>query len=257
MSYFRRLAAYSIGSLFSLMILAIYLEGLKFDVRPLPAATRGPVIIYARDRETRLREPHTTVHIDMKRLQDFGPYLPAAVVAREDSRYYWHFGIDLLGILRAVFINTRSDGVQQEVSTITQRVARSLFRDYIGGPTSLRRILREGVVALKLETFYSKDDILLTYLNRVYLGPNISGFEEAAQYYFDKSAKELTLSEAATLVGILPSPNAFDLCGDKDNKLRTIEYRDRVLKRMLDLGKIKQDEYNRAKRWSQRCCRIG
>ncbi|KAF3887233.1 MULTISPECIES: transglycosylase domain-containing protein [Nostocales] len=232
----------------SLMVLAIGVEWLKVSVRPLPGATRAPVVIYARDGETRLREPRTTAHIDMKRLQDFGPYLPAAVVASEDSRYYWHFGVDPLGILRAVFINTRSGDVQQGASTVTQQVARSLFQSYVGRQDSLGRKFREAVIALKLETFYSKDDILLTYLNRVFLGADTSGFEDASRYYFDKSAKELTLAEAATLVGILPAPNAFDFCGDSNNKLRTIEYRNRVLRRLLEMGKVKQDEYNRARR---------
>ncbi|MEC4814497.1 MAG: transglycosylase domain-containing protein [Scytonema sp. PMC 1069.18] len=241
-------AACGVGGATALATLVIGVEWLKFDVQPLPGPSRAPVVIYARDGETRLREPRTTAHIDMKRLEEFGPYLPAAVVASEDSRYYWHFGVDPLGVLRAVFINTRSGDVQQGASTVTQQVARSLFRDYVGRQDSLGRKFREAVVALKLETFYSKDDILLTYLNRVFLGADTSGFEDAARYYFEKSAKELTVSEAATLVGILPAPNAFDLCGDSNNKLRTIEYRNRVLRRMLDMGKIKTEDYNRARR---------
>ncbi|GAB1540815.1 transglycosylase domain-containing protein [Scytonema sp. NUACC21] len=232
----------------SLAALVIGVEWLKFDVSPLPGTTRAPVVIYARDGETRLREPRTTAHIDMKRLQDFGPYLASAVIASEDSRYYWHFGVDPLGILRAILINTRSGDVQQGASTVTQQVARSLFPNYVGRQDSFGRKFREAAVALKLETFYSKDEVLLTYLNRVFLGADTSGFEDASRYYFDKAAKELTLAEAATLVGILPAPNAFDFCGDSRNKLRTIEYRNRVLKRMLEMGKVKQDEYNRARR---------
>ncbi|WP_017315929.1 transglycosylase domain-containing protein [Mastigocladopsis repens] len=241
-------AAYGVGGVTALMGLVIGVEWLKFDVKPLPGATRSPVVVYARDGVTKLREPRTTAHIDMKRLQDFGPYLPTAIIASEDSRYYWHFGVDPLGILRAVFINTQSGDVQQGASTVTQQVARSLFRDYVGRQDSLGRKFREAMVALKLETFYSKDEVLLTYLNRVFLGGDTSGFEDAGRYYFDKSAKELTLSEAATLVAILPAPNGFDFCGDSQNKLTTIEYRNRVLKRMLEMGKIKQDEYNRARR---------
>lgn len=240
--------AYGVGGVTALVALVIGVESLKFKVRPLPGTTRAPVVIYARDGETRLREPRTTSHIDLKRLQDFGPYLPAAIIASEDSRYYWHFGVDPWGILRAVFINTRSGDVQQGASTVTQQVARSLFRDYVGRQDSLGRKFREAVVALKLETFYSKDEVLLMYLNRVFLGADTSGFEDAARYYFDKSAKELTLAESATLVGILPAPNAFDFCGDSENKLRTIEYRNRVLRRMLDMGKIKTEDYNRARR---------
>jgi peptidoglycan glycosyltransferase len=241
-------AVYGVGGVSALLALVIGVEWLKFRVRPLPTATRAPVVVYARDGSTPLRAPRTTSHVDMKRLEDFGPYLPAAVVASEDSRYYWHFGVDPLGILRAVLINSRSGDVQQGASTVTQQVARSLFRDYVGRQDSLGRKLREAIVSLKLETFYSKDEILLTYLNRVFLGGDTSGFEDAARYYFEKSAKELTLSEAATLVGILPAPNAFDFCGDGPNKLEAAEYRNRVLKRMLEAGKIKPEDANRARR---------
>lgn len=240
-------AAYGVGGVSALVALVVGVEWLKFSVRPLPTATRAPVVIYARDGSTPLREPRTTSHVDMKRLQDFGPYLPAAVVASEDSRYYWHFGVDPLGILRAVLVNTRSGDVQQGASTVTQQVARSLFRDYVGAQDSLGRKLREAIVSLKLETFYSKDEILLTYLNRVFLGVDTSGFEDAAQYYFEKSAKELTLAEAATLVGILPAPNAFNFCGGS-NRLDASEYRNRVIRRMLDMGKISPEEANRARR---------
>jgi len=241
-------SAYGVGGATALFALVIGVEWLKFSVRPLPTATRAPVIVYARDGQKPLREPRSTAHIDKKRLEDFGPYLPAAVVASEDSRYNWHFGVDPYGILRAVLINSRSGDVQQGASTVTQQVARSLFREYVGSQDSLGRKLREAVVALKLETFYSKDEILLTYLNRVFLGVDTSGFEDAARFYFDKSAKELTLAEAATLVGILPAPNGFNFCGEGKNKLEAIEYRNRVLKRLLEKGKIKQDEYNRARR---------
>ncbi len=241
--------AYGVGGVTALTALFFGVEWSQFSVRPLPGATRAPVIVYARDGVTPLRELRTTSHIDMKRLQDFGPYLAKAVVASEDTRYYWHFGVDPLGILRAVFINTKSGDVQQGASTVTQQVARSLFRDYVGRQDSLGRKFREAMVATKLEASYSKDFILLTYLNRVFLGADTYGFEDAAKYYFEKSARELTLSEAATLVAILPAPNGFDFCGgDTQNKLKTIEYRNRVLRRLLEIGDIKLEDYNRARR---------
>ncbi|BAT55866.1 Glycosyl transferase/Transpeptidase with FHA domain modulation [Nostoc sp. NIES-3756] len=241
-------AGYGVGGVSALLALVIGVEWLKFTVKPLPTASRAPVVVYARDGSTPLREPRTVSHVDMKRLDDFGPYLPKAVVASEDSRYNWHFGVDPLGILRAVLINTRSGDVQQGASTITQQVARSLFREYVGRQDSLGRKLREAIVSLKLEAFYSKDDILLMYLNRVFLGGDTSGFEDAAQYYFDKPAKQLTLAEAATLVGILPAPNAFDFCGSGPNKLEAADYRNRVIKRMLEMGQVTPEEANRARR---------
>lgn len=240
--------AYSVGGITALVALAIGVEWMKFSVRPLPTATKAPIVVYARDGSTPLREPRNIAHTDLKKLSDFGPYLASAVVASEDSRYYWHFGIDPLGVLRAVLINNRSGDIQQGASTVTQQVARSLFREYVGSQDSLERKVKEAVVSLKLETFYSKDDILLTYLNRVFLGADTSGFEDAAKYYFNKSAKELTLSEAATLVAILPAPNAFDFCGSGPRKLGAANYRNRVIKRLLEMGKITQEEANRARR---------
>ena len=241
-------AGYGIFGFSALLLMVIGIESLKFSVRPLPAATQGPVVVYAGDGQTPLQEPRTTAHVDLKKLDDFGRYLPSAVVASEDSRFNWHFGVDPYGILRAVLINARSGGVQQGASTVTQQVARSLFRDYVGRQDSLGRKVREAIVSLKLEAFYSKNEILLTYLNRVYLGVNTSGFEDAARYYFDKSAKQLTAAESATLVGILPAPNGFNFCGDIRSRSRIQSYRNRVLKRMREMGKLNQDDYNDARR---------
>ncbi len=240
-------AAYGVSGVTALVALAIGLESTKFSVLPLPSSTQGPVVIYARDGETPLRPPRTTAHVDMKRLTDFSTYLPKAVVASEDSRFYWHLGVDPIGILRAVLINVQGKGFQQGASTVTQQVARSLFRDYVGAEDSLGRKLKEAVVALKLETFYSKDFLLLTYLNRIYVGSDTYGFEDASRYYFDRAAKDLTLAQSATLVGILPAPNAFDLCGNSDG-LKAIDYRNRVIARMLEQGLVSQDEANRARR---------
>ena len=241
--------AYGVGGLTILVLLGIGIEWVKAPaVRPLPTASQGPVIVYAGDGQTPLRPPRNMSHIEMRQLSNFGAYLPKAVIASEDSRFYWHLGVDPIGILRAVVIDTRKGGYQQGASTLTQQVARSLFRDYVGTKDSLERKLREAIVALKLETFYSKDFILLTYLNRIYLGRDTYGFEDASQYYFDKSAKDLNLSEAATLVGILPAPNSFNFCGDTQSRQRATAYRDRVINRMLEQGKIDQAQANRARR---------
>ncbi len=241
-------AAYGVGGAAALLALGIGIEWTKFSVVPLPTATQGPVIVYARDGETPLRQPRSTAHIDMKQLSDFSPYLPDAVVASEDSRFYWHLGVDPIGILRAVGVNLRGGEFREGASTVTQQVARSLFRNYVGPEDSLARKLREAIVALKLETFYSKDFLLLTYLNRVYLGVDTYGFEDASRYYFDKSAKDLDLQEAATLVAILPAPNSFNFCGDEQSYQRAITYRNRVINRMLAQGKINQEAANRARR---------
>lgn len=228
-----------------LVALWVGFEWTKFAVNPLPRSITGPVVVYSRDGEKPLRDPIKTSHLEKKRLKEFSPYLAKAVIASEDSRYNWHLGVDPLGVLRALLTNLRGGGIREGGSTITQQLARSLFRDYVGTEDSAGRKLREAAVALKLETFYSKDELLLLYLNRVFLGLDLYGFEDAAQFYFGKSASDLSLSEAATLVGILPAPNSFNPI---QNYQLAVEYRDRVIERMRALGMISQDEANRARR---------
>lgn len=235
---------YGIGGLTALVAGAIAIASAPVSVKPLKDAT-GPVVIYSRDLETPLRQPRTQAHVDMTSLQDFSPYLPLSLMASEDARFNWHFGVDPIGTLRAVLINTRKGEVRQGGSTLTQQVARSLFRDYVGTEDSINRKIKEAIVALKLETFYSKDDILLTYLNRVYLGEEVFGFEDAARQYFGKSAKDLNFSESATLVGILPAPNAFNPCVSTE---RALERRNLVIERALGLGWVSTEEARQARR---------
>ncbi|MBE9226705.1 transglycosylase domain-containing protein [Phormidium sp. LEGE 05292] len=237
---------YGITGLTALLAITVLLEWQKFSVHPLPNPTRGPVIVYAGD-ETPLRTPRNNAHVEFKKLSDFSPYLPKAVVASEDRRFYWHLGVDPIGIARASFIISKG-GDRQGGSTVTQQVARSLFRDYVGSADSLGRKLREAIVALKLETFYSKNDILLTYLNRVFLGGDSYGFEDASQYYFGKSARDISLAEAATLVSNLPAPNSFNPCGDSQARERAITLRNGVIARMLEQGKITVEEASKARR---------
>jgi membrane peptidoglycan carboxypeptidase len=225
----------------------VALEWPKIPMRPLPESVQGPVGVFAQENQqlVPLRQQVTQAHRELPRISDFSPYLPNAVMASEDSRYNWHLGVDPIGTLRALVTNVRDGEIREGGSTITQQLARSIYREYVGTEDSAARKVREAVVALKLETFYSKDELLRLYLNRVFLGNNLYGFEDAAQFYFDKSAADLTLSEAATLVGILPAPNAFN---PVQNYEAAIEFRDRVLNRMVNLGMVSQEEARRARR---------
>jgi penicillin-binding protein 1A len=238
-------ALYTVGGVTGLMLLAVLVEWPKFSVYPLPTGIQGPVVVYARDGLTPLRAPRTQAHLELKSLSEFSPYLPKAVLASEDTRFNWHIGVDPIGVLRAILTNVLGGEIREGASTITQQVARSLFRDYVGTADSLGRKYREAIVALKLEAYYSKDFLLKTYLNRVYLGSGLYGFEDAAQFYFGKSARALTLSEAATLVGILPAPNRFNPVRDYQS---AIAYRNRVLERMVTQGMVSPDEAQTARR---------
>jgi penicillin-binding protein 1A len=137
-------------------------------------------------------------------LKDLPPYLPKAFIAIEDRRFYSHFGIDPWGILRAAVTNVLHHGVSQGGSTLTQQLAKNLF---LTQERTFQRKLQEAELALWLERKHSKAEILELYLNRVYFGSGAYGVEAAAQKYFGKSAKNVTLAEAAMLAGLVKSPS--------------------------------------------------
>ena len=136
-------------------------------------------------------------------LKDLPPYLPKAFIAIEDRRFYSHYGVDPLGILRAAIANVMHRGVSQGGSTLTQQLAKNLF---LTQERTLQRKLQEAELAIWLERKHSKAEILELYLNRVYFGSGAYGVEAAAQRYFGKSAKNVTLPEAAMLAGLVKSP---------------------------------------------------
>ncbi len=241
-----RYAALGAGSLAALLGLAIAIEWQKFEVKPLPITTQGPVEVLARDGQTSIGPPEREKHTELATLAEFGQYVPKAVIASEDSSYYWHLGVDPVGILRAVATNVRSGELREGGSTITQQLARNLLGEtYVGTSDSLGRKWREAVAAIKLTFNYSKNDLLAIYLNRVYLGNGVYGFNDAARLYFGKEASALDLSEAATLAGILPAPNYINPFKNKD---LAIAYRDRVLRRLVELGMASEAEAERARR---------
>jgi penicillin-binding protein 1A len=145
-------------------------------------------------------------------LKEMSPYLPRAVIATEDRRFYSHFGIDPIGMVRAAVSDLRAGHVVQGGSTITQQLAKILF---LTSERSLTRKVRETLLALWLEHRFTKDQILEIYLNRVYLGAGAYGVDAAAHRYFDKSAKELTLFESAVIAGLLKAPTRFSPAHDR------------------------------------------
>ena len=243
--YIVRYALYSLAGILAILLLLLSIEWLQVPVYPIPQESTLPIVVYAGDGETAINPTaQNNTHRELKKLSDFSDYLPDAVIASEDSRFYWHFGVDPIGISRAVVINLTSAELRQGASTLTQQLARSLFPE-VGRENTAGRKIREMLVALKLEFFYSKDFILKTYLNRVYLGIGSYGFEDAAQFYFEKSAADLDLSEAATLVAILPAPNSYNPVKDYDT---AIGLRNRIIDRMVKLGMVDAEEANRARR---------
>jgi penicillin-binding protein 1A len=137
-------------------------------------------------------------------LKDLPPYLPRAFIAIEDRRFYQHYGVDPIGLTRAVVADVLHRGVSQGGSTITQQLAKNLF---LTQQRTVWRKLQELVLALWIERKFSKNEILELYLNRVYFGSGAYGVEAAAQRYFGKPAREVKLSQAAMLAGLVKSPS--------------------------------------------------
>src|SRR6267154_266483 len=146
-------------------------------------------------------------------LKEMSSYLPKAVVATEDRRFYSHFGVDPIGLVRAVFANVAAGHIVQGGSTITQQLAKNLF---LTPERSLSRKIQETLLALWLEHRFAKNQILEIYLNRVYLGAGTYGVDAAAHRYFGKSAAKLNLFESAVIAGLLKAPTRFNPTRDKE-----------------------------------------
>lgn len=168
-----------------------------------------------------------------------------AIVATEDRAFFHHEGISIRGIARAAYANIRSGAVVAGGSTLTQQLVKNL---YLTPERELVRKLREALMAVILDARYSKQDILEAYLNEIYLGQNgavqINGVQQASQVYFSKQAKYLTLPEAATIAGMVRSPNYYS---PLRNSERARGRRNVVLNLMLETGKIERKEWEAAK----------
>jgi penicillin-binding protein 1A len=145
-------------------------------------------------------------HNDSIPLEEFPDHLIKAVLATEDRRFYEHFGIDVPGLFRALMTNARAGGVVQGGSSITQQLAKNLF---LSNERTIERKVNEAFLALWLESRLPKNEILKLYLDRAYLGGGTFGVDAAARYYFDKSARDVTLAEAAMLAGLFKAPSKF------------------------------------------------
>lgn len=143
---------------------------------------------------------------DQIALDELPFFVPLAVIATEDRRYYDHFGIDPIGLVRAFVANLKAGRVIQGGSTITQQLAKNLF---LKPERTLSRKYQEALLALWLEFQFTKAEILQLYLNRVYFGAGAYGIEAAARRYYHKSAQHLTLAEAATMAGLLKAPSRY------------------------------------------------
>ncbi len=162
-----------------------------------------------------------------------------AVLATEDAAFFEHTGLNLKGILRAALLNLRAGRVVGGGSTITQQVAKT----FVGNEQSLWRKVKEAILARRLEDRYAKEEILLLYLNRSYLGHNSYGVQAAALNYFRKNVWELTLAESALLAGTFQSPSRRNPYRDYEGAAQRATH---VLKRMLEVGKLSPEGHDEA-----------
>jgi penicillin-binding protein 1A len=185
-------------------------------------------------------------HRTLSSLDDLPPHLVQAVLAAEDVRFFKHHGVDYAAIARAAWANYQAGRVVEGASTITQQVARNLLPEEIGNERSVRRKVREALLAREIERRWSKREILATYLDFVFLGEGSYGVVAAARAYFDKRVGDIDLAEAALLAGLIQAPGRLDPYRHPDTARAR---RDEVLARMARAGLI--DEATRARTVAQ------
>ena len=174
------------------------------------------------------------------KIEDIAPAMRDAIVAVEDSRFHQHIGVDFRGVARAMVYDLQNKGAHQGASTITMQLARNLFLN----PTrSFERKIREVLLSLEIEKKFTKDEILELYLNQIYYGSGAYGIASAADLYFDKKPKDLTIAEASLLAGLPQAPSEFSPFVDEQAaKHRQVL----VLGRMRDTNAITMQEYREA-----------
>jgi penicillin-binding protein 1A len=168
------------------------------------------------------------------------PALITALITTEDRNFYSHGGLDLKGILRAIYKDIMAGKFVEGASTLTQQLAKTLF---LTSEKTIFRKMKEAILAVQLERRYTKDEILTLYLNQVYFGSGAYGVASAASLFFDKSLSDLTLSECALIAGMPKSPSRYSPLVNFDKAIRR---RDIVLKQMVDTGAVSAEQYNKA-----------
>lgn len=167
-------------------------------------------------------------------------HIKKAFIAIEDQRFYSHPGVDIIGILRALYKDLLAQSIVEGGSTITQQLTKMLF---LKPEKSLSRKIKEAIISVQIEKRYTKDEIMGMYLNQAYFGTRAYGIEAAARTYFGKSANELSLSDAALLAGLQKAPSLYS---PFKNPEKAFMRRQLVLKKMFQSGFISREEYERA-----------
>ena len=214
------------------------------DLSSLTATLRKPSIsILASDDEP--IAAFGDVYGESLTLDQMPKYLPEAVLATEDRHFYSHFGLDPIGLTRAMVVNLRAGHYVQGGSTITQQLAKNLF---LSPEKNLKRKIQELELAVWLEHKFSKEQILTLYLNRIYLGNGTWGVDAAARRYFDTPATQLNLYQSALLGGLMKAPSRYN---PQNDRTKSAQRTAQVLANMVAAGYITQDEADQARNSGQ------
>ncbi|ACK64323.1 penicillin-binding protein, 1A family [Rippkaea orientalis PCC 8801] len=228
-------------------IIAGGLVGLAISFRNLPdvrilnnyAPTETSYIYDVKGRL--LSRLHEEANREVVSMEDISPDLKRAVLAIEDSHFYYHHGINPTSIGRAIWVNYRSGGVVEGASTITMQLVKNIF---LSKERTFNRKLSEAVLAIRVEQVFDKDKILEMYLNNIYWGHNNYGVQTAAESYFNKPASKLTLAESALMAGLIQAPETYS---PFTNYTKSKQRQAVVLDRMAEIGWITPQEAEVAK----------
>ncbi|MGE0717795.1 MAG: transglycosylase domain-containing protein [Alphaproteobacteria bacterium] len=210
------------------------------DTRNLAGTERKPGVTFLAT-DGSVIATYGEVYGEAVQLRDLPGYVPAAFLATEDRRFYQHFGVDLIGVARALYQNWRAGRLVEGGSTITQQLAKNLF---LTPERSFRRKVQEALLALWLERRFGKDEILTIYLNRIYFGSGTYGIDAAARRYFAKPAARLSLYEAAMLGGLPKAPSRLNPLRDPEAAAARAG---EVLDNMVETGVLTANEAAAAK----------
>jgi len=226
--WFWRLAG--VGAVLGLAVCAVYSIWAGFyDLEQLKVMPQRTLVYDYRGKPFSRLSGEDRIMVSVDRVS---PHFINALLVREDTRFYRHYGVDPIGIARAIVRNLIHFSAREGASTLTQQLARNSFS--LGGK-NLHRKLLEAFLALRIERHLTKKEILESYVNRIFYGSGYWGIETASRAYFNKSSAELTLSEAAVMAGLIRSPNRFSPFRNPEG---AIAQRDTVLGRMAELGYI-------------------
>ena len=233
MSLFKKIIKINIFLFIILVLIMIIMYIIAFFSPVLDIKSYGQFYIYDDNNNIVYQGSSSNKWVN---LDDISPYLKDAIISIEDKNFYNHKGFDYLRIIKTMFLNIKNREIVGGASTISQQYVKNLYLDF---DKTFERKIQEAWLTLKLEMHFSKDEILEGYLNTINFGQGNYGIENASNYYFNKSAKDLTLEESIILAGIPKSPNNYNPVSNYDNAINRSKV---VINSMVNNNKLNKSE---------------